>query len=141
MYLLSLHIFSISHDVVHCPFINSTTVRLFGLFVMLGLSKQCWLRKGLSGSELHLLILTASPLRVRKFFLSKTMASTSGSIHNIEFGPPKSTWRMTARSKISLPEFITITWTNGKTGLACWPHQGWRWPHPWPHHWRHMHQG
>ena len=37
-----------SHDVVHWPFINSTTVRLFGLFVMLGLSKQCWLRKGLS---------------------------------------------------------------------------------------------
>ena len=43
------------------------------------------------------------------------MASTSGSIHNIVFGPPKSTWQTTARSKIPLPEFITITWTNGKT--------------------------
>ena len=42
------------------------------------------------------------------------MASTSGSIAKIEFGPAKATWEVTKRTKIPMMQYIKIMWTSGK---------------------------
>ena len=41
------------------------------------------------------------------------MASTSGDIEQIEFGPAKVPWKQTIRTKIPLPQYIKITWRAG----------------------------